>query len=98
MMSEYGAYPLWIVETNGLRNVEAHTVDVPSSLAVEIEALGDSFEATFVADDPALSGFRNDAERERFMDNGMRLFDNLKAALAGLYLVEYHALDGLRHR
>lgn len=97
MMLEYQAYPLWIVHEDGLENIEAHSVDILSALADSIEAWGDHFEATYLADDPGSSDFSSTEEEKAFLDEGIRLFEALKSECSGKYAVEYHTYFGDRY-
>ncbi|WP_259782062.1 hypothetical protein [Aestuariispira ectoiniformans] len=95
-MSEYNSYPLWEAKEDGLSNFAAYELNIPFPLAQKIEDWGDQFEATFVPDDPASSGFENANDRERFIEAGKSLLQELEMALGEGYELEYRMLGGER--
>lgn len=95
-MSEYNCYPLWEAKEDGLSNFAAYELNIPSPLAQRIEDWGDQFEVTFAPDDPASSGFKNADDREKFIEAGKSLVQDLQAALGDEYELEYRTLEGGR--
>ena len=94
--SEYECYPLWEAKSDGLKNFSAHDLDIPNDLAQRIEDWGDKFEATYVSDDPASSGFKNNQDKHSFIEEGKSLSQQLRNAMKEDASIEYRMLDGQR--
>ena len=92
IMSEYNCYPLWEKKEDGLSNFEAYELNIPKDLAKKIEDWGDIFEATYVSDDPSISGFSGNEQRQAFIDLGKDLSRELHLALGQGFEVEYRIL------
>lgn len=93
--NEYECYPTW-EDDDGLENIDPRKLEIPTELASRIDEWDDRFQATYVPDDPASSGFVNEETKRTFIEDGKRLFHELANAVSGKYKVEYRALDGTR--
>lgn len=90
IMAEYECYSFW-VEKSGFRdNVDPASLGVPKALAAEIDAWEQAYEATYAPDDPASSGFGNDAVEAAFNALGLRLAAKTAAVLGPGWTVTYY--------
>ena len=91
--ADYECYPLWIVGDDGLKNVDPQSVEsVPATLAQRINKWGEIYDATYVPDDPAESGFDTAADKKAFDEAGEKLWQELRAALGDQHRVEYFSV------
>jgi hypothetical protein len=86
---DYRMYPTWRPGTDEY-NVDPVELPISKELADELNAWGDDFDATLVLDDPASSGFPDEASTVAFVERGARLARRLAVELADRYRVEYH--------
>ena len=94
IMSEYGGFPLWESKKDGLTNFSAYNLPIPNDLAKKIEDWGDQFEATYVVNNPSSSGFQDDEDQNKFINEGQSLFYELKEVLGISFELEYRAING----
>ncbi|GAA2564711.1 hypothetical protein GCM10010435_41430 [Winogradskya consettensis] len=88
-MPGYQSYPTWQPGADEY-NVEPGKLPISAELAEELNTWGDDYDATLVIDDPASSGFPDDASENAFAERGAQLARRLARELAGRYRVEYH--------
>ena len=89
VMPDYQCYPTWRPGADEY-NVDPAQLPISRDLAAELNAWGDDFDATLVLDDPASSGFPDQASEDAFAERGAQLARRLAAEVAGRYRVEYH--------
>jgi hypothetical protein len=89
VMPDYQSYPTWQPGADEY-NVDPGKLPISEGLADELNAWGDDYDATLNLDDPASSGFADEAAENDFAERGVRLARRLAAELAGRYRVEYH--------
>jgi hypothetical protein len=88
-MPDYQCYPTWRPGADEY-NVDPEKLAISQELADELNAWGDDYDATLVLDDPASSGFPDEAAENAFAERGAQLARRLAAELAGRCRVEYH--------
>ena len=89
VMPDYQSYPTW-QPGSGEYNVDPQKLPISKDLADELNTWGDDYDATLVLDDPASSGFPDEASESAFVERGAELARRLATELAGRYSVEYH--------
>ena len=89
MLPDCQCHPTWHPGTDEY-DVDPATLPISRGLAGELSAWGDDYDATLVLDDPASSGFPDEAAAIAFAERGARLARHLAAELAGGCRVEYH--------
>jgi hypothetical protein len=88
-MPDYQSYPTW--RPGGEEyNVDPEKLPISKALADELNAWGDEYDATLNLDDPASSGFPDDAAENAFAERGVDLARRLAAEVADRFRVEYH--------
>lgn len=65
---EYGCWPTWNDDTGD--NVDPADLGLPDELLARLRQWDDAWQATFKPDDPAASGFADDEEAQRWIDEG----------------------------
>jgi len=89
VMPDYQCYPTWQPGADDY-NVDPGKLPISKELADDLNAWADDFDATLVLDDPASSGFPDEAAENAFAERGARLARRLATELSGRYRVEYH--------
>jgi hypothetical protein len=89
VMPDYRSCPAWQPGA-GEYNVDSEKLPISKDLADDLNAWGDVYDAILVLDDPASSGFPDEASEDAFAEQGARLARRLAAELAGRYRVDYH--------
>jgi hypothetical protein len=89
VMPDYQSYPTWQPGADEY-NVDPKKLPISKDLADGLNAWGDEYDATLVLDDPASSGFPDEASENAFAERGVELARRLAAELTGHYRVEYH--------
>ena len=89
VLPDYGSYPTWRPGA-GEYNFDPENLPISKDLAEQLTIWGDEYDATLNQDDPASSGFPDEAARNSFAERGAELARRLAAELAGRYQVEYH--------
>ncbi len=79
---------------DALRNVDPWSLDIPSSLAASLATWGDEYAATLSREDPAFSGFANEAMARAWVLTGALLATRLRDA--GISVEYFH--DGKSSR
>src|SRR6185312_10554607 len=90
IMAEYECYSFWVEKAGFRDNVDPASLGVPKGLAAEIDAWERAYEATYAPDDPANSGFANDAVEAAFNALGLRLAARTADVLGAGWTVTYY--------
>lgn len=90
IMPEYECYSFWVEKAGFRDNVDPASLGVPKELAAEIDAWERVYEATYVPDDPASSGFADEAAEAAFNGYGLRLAARTADALGPGWTVTYY--------
>lgn len=98
LMTEWRDWPLHVTEDDGLPDSYAvdeigEVVSLSANLLAAIGRWDETFQATYVAADPARSGFADAGARERFIVDGRLLATRIKIEAGPSVVVEY-AGDG----
>lgn len=88
-MADYHSHPLWDVGSTGPDNVEPSTLPISKALVERLERWAERYDATLDQDDPAGSGFTDDAARESFVLEGRALAAELDRQLGPDHSVTY---------
>ncbi|MEU7528100.1 hypothetical protein AB0A74_20395 [Saccharothrix sp. NPDC042600] len=97
---EWGTDPLWVrkagdpIPANYSADRLGRDFGVPAHLVAAIDAWDDEFQAVYDPDDPADSGFPDEATTAAWHERGERLAEQLAAALQ--VLTEFHTARGTR--
>jgi hypothetical protein len=78
---EWNCHPLWDIDTGN--TVSPWLLPISQDLMARIEEWDDTWQATYVHDDPRESGFKNDADYQAYLKEGRELAAELKKAWAG---------------
>jgi len=95
IMPEYECYSFWVANGGILDNVDPASLEIPADLAAEIDAWEQAYEATYVPDNPASSGFSDEESEKAFNSRGRDLATRTAEALGSGWLVQYY--DTLAH-
>lgn len=90
IMAEYECYSFWVARGGIRDNTDPASLGLPQELAAEIDAWEQAYEATYVPDDPASSGFRDEAAEKAFNAQGLRLAARTASVLGPGWTVEYY--------
>jgi hypothetical protein len=85
---EWGCSPLWDADTG--EPVSVYAVGLSFDLAERIETWDDTWQTTYNSDDPASSGFKDDAEAEAYRLEGREIVAVLRAVWQGELVVQQH--------
>jgi hypothetical protein len=78
LRADYFYYPIWLVEGDGLLdNKDPATPPTSETLATDLLAWADAFDAVLDQDDPANSGFKTELQREKFVSQESELAQRL---------------------
>lgn len=96
IMPEYQCHSFWATDgtTSGIHdNVSAESLGLSPALVADVTAWQDAYEATYVPDDPASSGFSSPATEEAFRQAGRAIADRVAAELGSGWSVVYRYGD-----
>lgn len=89
IMPEYECFSFWLGKNGLLENVDPSSLGISAPLASDIDAWENEYEATYVPDDPARSGFPSPDVEEIFNQRGLALAARVKRELGALWTVVY---------
>lgn len=95
IMADYECYSFWVANGGIRDNVDPASLEIPADLAADIDAWEQVYEATYVPDDPASSGFPDEASEKTFNARGRSLAASTAEALGSGWSVQYY--DTLTH-
>ena len=85
LMSDYHCFPLWAMPGN----VDPDDLPLSDELKSALHGWAASFDRTLNHDYPPDSGFADTQDEEGFVSEGLRLWQELRRELHGLYEVVY---------
>jgi hypothetical protein len=87
---EYACYSFWVANDGIRDNVDPASLGIPSSLVVAIDEWELVYEATYVREDPASSGFADEEQESAFNFRGRELATMTANALGPGWSVHYY--------
>jgi hypothetical protein len=94
LMQEYGCSPVWDVSSRPARNLSIAELKIDDTLRGSLEACNTTFQNTFDASYPPDSGFKDPAERAKFLADGEALAERLRTYFESVDL--YHDVGSVR--
>jgi hypothetical protein len=90
LMPDYYCYPLWWAVGSGQAgDIDPSTLPLKPETIQKLMAWSDTYDDILNEEDPAASGFTSQAEEDRFEEEGIRLWFQLREELASEYDVGY---------
>jgi hypothetical protein len=89
-MAEYECHSFWVADGGTRDNVEPASLGLPQDLASEIDSWEETYEATYVPEDPAASGFPNQDAERAFNVQGRKLATRTAGVLGHGWTVQYY--------
>ena len=96
LMPDYHCYPLWWMESVTTGDISPATLSLSAETISRLERWVDAYDALLNPDDPYVSDFPSEREKEAFEQEGIRLWKQLRAELAPAYEVLYYSIK--RHK
>src|SRR5437660_11686755 len=87
LMTDYGCFPLWGVHPIG--NIDPCTLPISQEVGSALARWAACYDGILNHEDPAQSGFANQADEEAFEAEGKRLWRELQTQLGPTYRVVY---------
>ncbi len=79
LMADYECFPLWCSIDGGVsENIDPASLAISIALHQQIDAWDEQYQATYVADNPVVSGFADATEKARFVAQGYQLIQALQ--------------------
>ena len=89
LMPDYDCYPLWVVTSDGVRNIAPDELPISDTLRQSLLAWAARYDSTLRRDDPASSGFESRQAELEFDNTGRALGASLRAELGTRVEVVY---------
>ncbi|WP_110517420.1 hypothetical protein [Herpetosiphon llansteffanensis] len=86
---DYWCYPVWWNDGIQFGDIDPNELPLSPALIADLMAWSDAFDAIYVDDDPASSGFASRAAEQQFAEQGLALAQRLQAELGAEYQIEY---------
>jgi hypothetical protein len=90
IMPDDESYSFWVANGGIRGNVDPASLEIPSSLAAAIDEWEQAYEATYVPDDPASSGFADTGREKAFNVRGRELAAMTASVLGPGWSVHYY--------
>lgn len=91
LMADYQCHPLWDVSPENYGDISPEGLLITSELKDRLREWAERYDAILNINDPASSGFRNEEEEKRFIDDGYKLARLLQDELGDFYKIIYHS-------
>lgn len=88
LMADYGSFPLWEASPGEVGNIDPDDLPLSAALRQRLAEWARDYDATLNIEDPARSGFKDDASKARFKMVGAALADDLQAELGPSFSIK----------
>lgn len=89
LMTDYGCFPLWDASGVTCGNIDPGYLPISSVLRNRLFQWSIAYDQTLNEEDPLNSGFVDDFEKKKFLEEGEAIYEELKKELGSDYLVFY---------
>ncbi|WP_281549041.1 hypothetical protein [Kluyvera cryocrescens] len=91
LMADYHCHPLWGSTPEDFGDISPEALPISPELKYSLKEWAERYDATLNIHDPASSGFKNEEEEKRFIDDGYKLAHLLQEELGYTYNIIYHS-------
>jgi len=91
LMADYRCHPLWGATLEDFGDISPEELPISSELKHSLREWAERYDAILNMDDPASSGFKNEEDEKRFIDDGHKLAYLLQEELGNTYNIIYHS-------
>ena len=92
-MPDYEVYPLWLSHDNGVfENIDPKSLYLNTSLLEMVMIWQNTFDNTYIPEDPKSSGFASQKELHAFEEDGLIIWQKLIDEIGTKYEIEYFSI------
>ena len=92
LMPDYFCFPLWGMDEDNLGDIDPKTLPLSQTTIDKLETWAKIYDMTLNQEDPSLSGFSSQRQKQAFEEEGIELWQQIRQELAKNYEVYYFSI------